>query len=117
MSTEPVGSLAEEAAKLIAALQGWASGRGEPGSPPPAAESDERDDDEAAASSDAARLAAEHEQGTHDPLSAECRYCPLCRLARLAKAATPEVREHLGNAAMSLALAFKSFLDQAAAPS
>jgi hypothetical protein len=80
MSAEPVGSLAEEAAKLIAVLQGW-------------------------------KPEAEHDAGDHDPLSPECRFCPLCTAARVAKAATPEVREHLASAALSLAMAFKSLVD------
>lgn len=91
MSADPVGSLAEEAAKLIAALQGWTHDmRGR--------ESEEY----------------HHEHDRHDDLSAECRYCPLCNLARFAKAATPEVRDHLASAGLSLALAFKELMDNAA---
>ena len=93
-SREPVGSLAAEAARLVAALQGWAT--------------DHRSDPAA----EGARLAQEHTEGGHDPVAVECRYCPLCRIARLARAATPEVRDHLADAALSLALAFKGFLDQ-----
>ena len=90
MSTDPVGSLTEEAAKLIAALQGWTQEmRGR--------ESDDHD----------------HDHAGHDELSAECRYCPLCNLARFAKAATPEVRDHLASAGLSLALAFKELMDNA----
>jgi hypothetical protein len=94
MTSEPVGSLAEEAARLIAALQGWAQ--------------DQRPRDEGGG----ADHAESHEEH-HDPLSIECRYCPLCALARVAKATTPEVRDHLSNAALSLALAVKGFLDNA----
>jgi hypothetical protein len=36
---------------------------------------------------------------------------------RLAKAATPEVRDHLTNAALSLALAFKGLMDGVESPS
>ena len=72
---EPVGSLAEEAAKLFAALQGWASDR-TAGS----ATSGDR-----AEGADSARYADEHAAGQH--LSVECRYCPLCSVARFARAA------------------------------
>jgi len=90
MSADPVGSLAEEAAKLIAAVQGWTH------------EMRDRDSDDHA-----------HD---HDPdeLSLECRYCPVCNVARLAKAATPEVRDHLASAGLSLALAFKELMDNVA---
>jgi hypothetical protein len=93
MSAEPVGSLAEEAAKLIAALQGWKQ------EPEDSADGPVRDGGD-----------------EHDPHSAECRFCPLCTAARLAKAATPEVRDHLSSAALSLAMAVKGLLD-ATAPS
>lgn len=73
---DQVGSLAEEAAKLFAVLtDGVAAQR--PG-----------DDD----------APSEHD---HD----ECRICPVCQSIRLARSVTPELREHLGNAALSLAQA------------
>jgi hypothetical protein len=88
---QPVGTLAEEAAKLFSVLQGWANEhRGPDGS-----------DDEA--------YVDDHEAGQH--LSAECRYCPLCNLARFARAASPEVREHLTSAALSMTLAVKGLLE------
>ncbi len=46
----------------------------------------------------------------------ECRWCPLCQSVRLAKAATPEVRDHLSNAALSLALAFKGLMEGVETP-
>lgn len=106
MSTDPVGSLAEEAAKLIAALQGWTQdirGRDVAEHERPA--------------SGAAEQAHDHADHDHaDPLSAECRYCPLCNIARFAKATTPEVRDHLVSAGLSLAMAFKELMDNAAPP-
>lgn len=104
MSPEPVGSLAEEAAKLIAVVQGWAAD----------ADSEPNRDDRAAAD-DAAHADesahADHTAHGDHGSAAECRWCPLCQLARAAKATTPEVREHLTSAAMSLALAFKGLMD------
>jgi hypothetical protein len=38
-------------------------------------------------------------------------WCPLCRLVRLARATSPDVRAHLSQAALSLALAVKGMLD------
>jgi hypothetical protein len=81
---EPVGSLAEEAAKLFAAIQAWAGDHEEPA------------------------------EGSHphvDPASAECRWCPLCQVVRMARATSPDVREHLSQAALSLALAVRGLLE------
>jgi len=88
MSPEPVGSLAEEAAKLVSALS----------SMQPSGHADEGESHDA-----------------HDPLAPECRYCPLCALARAARSLTPEVREHLASAAGSLLLAARGLLDEAVA--
>jgi hypothetical protein len=100
MSAEHVGTLAEEAAKLVAAMQNWGAeaasataDRDAPGS-----ESDEK-----------AHSSSDH--AWHDPDSPECRWCPLCQFVRAAKATSPEVRDHLASAAVSLALAFKGLLD------
>ncbi len=88
MSSEPVGSLAEEAAKLIAVVQGWAAEHGD---------------------HDRAEHGEHHAHGgSPDPA---CQWCPLCRVARAARATTPEVREHFATAATSLALAVKGLLD------
>jgi hypothetical protein len=96
MSPEPVGSLAEEAAKLVAALS----------SIQPGARADHSDDDEDGASE-------AHDE--HDHAGAECRYCPLCAVARAARSMTPEVREHLTSAVSSLLLAVRGILDEAVA--
>ncbi len=95
MSTEPIGSLAEEAAKLIAVVQGWAGDHTAPADP-------------AAAGDDGPAPRADEDHQGHD---AQCQWCPLCQSVRLAKAATPEVRDHLASAALSLAMAFKELLD------
>jgi hypothetical protein len=96
MTPEPLGSLAEEAAKLVAALSSSPSG----GRPDDANDGDHPPD---------------HGHANHDPLSAECRYCPLCALARAARSMTPEVREHLASAATSLLLAARGFVEEAMA--
>ena len=94
MTPEPVGSLAEEAAKLVSALSSM-----QPGAHAGADGPDDADDS----------------HDSHDLLAAECRYCPLCALARAARSMTPEVREHLASAAGSLLLAARSLLDEAVA--
>jgi len=92
---EPVGTLAEEAAKLLAAVHGWVGDAGAPAHDPGGGADDESGGD--------------HGHDPHD--AAECRWCPLCQLARMAKATSPDVREHLSQAAISLALALKGLLD------
>ena len=83
---EPTGTLAEEAAKLLAAFHVWAGDAG-------TSESEPVDEPTAATTED------------------ECRWCPVCQLTRRAKATSPEVRDHLLQAAASLALAVKGLLD------
>jgi hypothetical protein len=103
MSSEPVGSLAEEAAKLIAVVQGWAADQA----------------GERSSSGDAGHTAHTGHTGQTDDagrVPAECRWCPLCQLVRAAKATSPEVREHLTAAALSLALAFKGLMEAGDGP-
>lgn len=78
-----VGSLAEETAKLLEALEGWTRRR-DPHDPPAANEPDNHDHDAS---------------GTP---SGDCRLCPLCQGARLMRSVTPEVRDHLNSAVGSL---------------
>jgi hypothetical protein len=87
---EPVGTLAEEAAKLLAALQ-------------------VRVGDSAGDRGEDAESGQPGGQHAHEP--AECEWCPICRLVRTAKATSPEVRAHLSQAVVSLALAVKGLLD------
>jgi hypothetical protein len=75
---EPVGSAAEEAARLVEAFQGWWHERPQP-------ESD---------TAEGASRPAEPDPAEHQP-SATCRYCPLCRLMSTAQARRPEVLHHL----------------------
>ena len=76
---EPLGSAAEEAAKLFGAVAEWAREHGG---------------------------AMAHDLDEHVATDAEeCRWCPVCRAIRVYRAATPEVRDHLATAATSLAQA------------
>ena len=70
---EPVGSLGDEAAKLLGALAGWAGDH----------------------VGDGAREVNEH-IATDD---AECLYCPICRTVHAVRAASPEVKAQLATAA------------------
>lgn len=88
---DPVGSVAEEAAKLLGALQGWASeGAGD-------------------AASGAAGLL--HDLNEHVATGgAECRYCPVCQVIAAVRDTSPEVKQHLATAASSLLQAADGFL-------
>jgi hypothetical protein len=66
---EPVGSVGDEAAKLLGVLAGWASEHA-------------RDVNEHIAAGDA-----------------ECLYCPICRTVHAVRGASPEVRDQLASAA------------------
>jgi hypothetical protein len=81
---EPVGSLGEEAAKLLGALQDWAQEGGG-----------------AAASSGAASAFKNLNEhiATGDQ---ECKYCPLCQVISAVRDVSPEVKQHLTSAASSL---------------
>lgn len=68
---EPVGSVGDEAAKLLGVLAGWASEHA-------------RDLNEHVATGDA-----------------ECLYCPICRTVHAVRGASPEVRNQLATAASS----------------
>jgi hypothetical protein len=112
---EPVGTLAEEAAKLFAAIQSWAADR-----EPAAATRRSEDEEPGPVQPDPLQPDAEDvddPQRTHrhpdpEPGSTECRWCPHCQLVRMAKATSPDVREHLSQAALSLALALKGLLEE-----
>ncbi len=81
---EPVGSAAQEAARLLAALSGWAQGQ----------------------------LAdVNGHLATGAP---ECSYCPVCRTVHAVREVSPEVREHLATAAASLMQAVAGMLTAAA---
>jgi len=85
-----IGSVAEEATKLLGAVADWARDHGSDLGAGVAALADQ-----AAASA--------HEINDHiatdDP---ECRYCPMCRTVHAVRSASPEVRAQLTTAASSL---------------
>ena len=98
-----IGSLGEEAAKLLGALSNWASEQqAGPGAP----------------WSDLAAQAAEafHEVDEHLATgAAECTYCPICRTVHAVRQASPEVRAHLATATASLLQAAAGMLATATA--
>ncbi len=93
---EPVGSVAEEAAKLFEALQGWAAENGGA-------------DAAAAAAGFGARLKDLDAHLATD--GRDCTWCPLCRAVALVRETSPEVRTHLATAASSLLQAAAGVLD------
>ncbi len=95
---ESVGSVGEEAAKLLGALSDWARDQG----------SDVGEGLSGLASQAAASL-----QDVNEHLatgSAECTYCPVCRTVHAVRQTSPEVRAHLTQAASSLLHAAAGFL-------
>lgn len=99
--TEPpegVGSVGEEAAKLLGALSEWAREQG----------SDVGQGLGGLASHAAASLQDVNEHIATG--SAECTYCPVCRTVHAVRQTSPEVRAHLTEAASSLLSAAAGFL-------
>ena len=91
---EPVGSVSEEAVKLLAALQGWAREKGH---------------DSAGASAGAASAFSPINE--HIATGGEdCKLCPVCQLISAAREISPEVKQHLSSAASSLLQALSSAL-------
>jgi hypothetical protein len=88
---EPVGSVAEEAAKLLGALSGWAREHGD----------------------GVTALADSMTQELHEHLATgapECAWCPLCRTVAAIRQTNPEVRAHLASAASSLMMAVSGMM-------
>jgi hypothetical protein len=82
---EPVGSVGDEAAKLLGALADWAG------------EHAREVDDHLATG------------------AAECRYCPICRTVHAVRGASPEVKAQLANAASTFLQAAAGLLAAAGA--
>jgi hypothetical protein len=86
---EPVGTIAEEASRLMAAIVDWAK------------------DTNVAHAGHAALEALPIATGAD-----ECLICPVCQLLHVVKGQKPEVYDHLQSAALSLALAAKAAFDE-----
>jgi hypothetical protein len=94
----PVGSVAEEAAKLLHALQGWGEQTG--------AEYGE-------ATASAAAEAARRLRDVDDHLATggrDCTFCPICQVISTVRGTSPEVKQHLASAATSLMQAAAALL-------
>ena len=94
---DPVGSSAEEAAKLLGAVSEWAREHG-------------TDVGTAFGGLADQVSAATHDVDAHLATGEDCRYCPLCRAVQVYRSASPEVREHLASAVTSLAQAATALL-------
>ena len=91
---EPVGSVAEEAAKLFALLQQHKGG-----------------DEHAPSEPDPAPV-PEPGHGGHR-LGPECQWCPVCQLLALVRQARPETVDHLATAAAGVLGSVRALLDAA----
>ena len=93
-----IGSVSEEAAKLIGALGDWAKDQGSSYAG-------------AAAAGAAGMGEALRDVDRHLATGAEeCRYCPICLLVAKVRATSPEVRQHLSSATTSLLAAVAGML-------
>jgi hypothetical protein len=95
---DDIGSLAQEATKLLAAVADWARDHGSDLGAGVAALADQ--------ASASARDVSAH-IATDDP---ECRYCPICRTVHVVRTANPEVRAQLTSAASSFLAAAAGML-------
>lgn len=89
-SGEPIGSVGEEAAKLFAALSGWAKDQGT---------------DYAGTATGAAHVMSDALHNLNDHIATDgqdCKYCPLCQVISAVRTTSPEVKAHLAVAASSL---------------
>jgi hypothetical protein len=99
--TEPVGSAAEEAAKLLGAVADWARDHGgELGGAVSGL----------AAQASTGLGAAAHDLDAHLANGEDCRFCPICRGIQAVRTSSPAVREPLSAAVASLAQALSAAL-------
>jgi hypothetical protein len=137
VSKEPVGSVAEEAAKLFAVLQQAAAdarGADHPAGPA-AADQPRREHDVPADDAPADDVAADdvaaddvaaggvraddggagkHEHGTVRSGGPECQWCPICQLISRMRNTSPETVEQLATAAAGVLGSVRSLLEAAA---
>lgn len=95
----PQGGVTEEAARVLAAVEGWLRGAS---APPVSGQSGAH---ESGVVRDLFAPAAGHR--TDSP----CAVCPLCQLISAARAVRPEVVEHLAEAMASVLLAFRALTE------
>jgi len=87
---EAVGSIGEEAAKLLGALQHWAKQSG-------------GEYADAAAGMASGAAASFDDINEHIATGGQdCRYCPVCQVISAVRDTNPEVKQHLASAATSL---------------
>jgi hypothetical protein len=95
---EPIGTVAEEAAKLLSALSGYA--RDQAG-------------EYAGAASGAANTASAAFRSVNEHLATgaeECTWCPVCQVIHAVRSTSPEVKGHLAVAANALVQAAAAVL-------
>lgn len=110
---EPLGTTAEELARLMEAIGDWAKESKE-GAGAAAGGFAHALTGFAGHASDLAGRFAE-ELGDHlDTGAPECTYCPLCRTVHVFRESSPEVKVHLASAAASLMQAATTVLNAAA---
>ena len=100
---DEVGSVAEEAAKLLGALSGWARDHGS---------SVGHSFSEAAQGAAHGAAGAAHSFNDHFATGSEdCLYCPVCRVVHFVRSTSPEVKTHLAIAASSLMQAASALME------
>lgn len=94
---DEVGTVAEETAKLLSALQDWAKESG---------------GHQASAASHAAHGLADSVRGLGDHIGhgPDCKFCPVCQVINVVRETSPEVKQHLAVAANSLLQAMQGML-------
>lgn len=107
--SEYVGGIAEEAAKLVEAVEAWARGALGPAHDPTDDSADDPTDDGAGDRAEP----AEHRQHGWATGAPECALCPICRLIAAARSIRPETVAHLLDAMASLAAAARTSVDAA----
>ena len=110
MSKEPVGSVAEEAAKLFAVLQQAARQQ----DPPENSHQHDAHQESLVDEEPAHAVPDEHEHGTARSGGPECQWCPVCQLIAKVRTTSPETIEQLSTAAAGVLGSVRSLLEAAA---
>ncbi|MDN5851688.1 MAG: hypothetical protein L0K86_02365 [Actinomycetia bacterium] len=116
-SGEPVGTLAEELAKLMGVVSGLAANAA-PGASEGANDGGVDDQGDGvhgeSGGNRKADPATDHTEHIANG-SAACQVCPVCQTIAFVRSTSPEVRDHLASSAASLAAAARGLLDGVAA--